>query len=98
MTSRYAKFSLAINLIEVPQAVPMLRLVMFGREKLVYVLAEQNEGRNEVFMSYQSLKMTTCSLRTESVKQGDAFGPDLIQCSLQVHVQEVHHGTESTDG
>ena len=26
----------------------MLRLVMFGREKLVYVLAEQNERRNEV--------------------------------------------------
>ena len=37
--------------------------------------------------------MTTCSLRTESVKQGDAYGPNSIQCSLQVHVQEVHHGT-----
>ena len=33
-----------------------------------------------------------------SVKQGDAFGPNSIQYSLQVHVQEVHYGTESTVG
>ena len=26
----------------------MLRLVMFGREKLVYIFAEQNERRDEV--------------------------------------------------
>ena len=48
MTSKYAKFSLAINLIEVPQAVPCFVLLCSEREKLVYVLAEQNEGRNEV--------------------------------------------------
>ena len=50
------------------------------------------------FMSCPSLKMMTCSHHTEYAKRDDASGPNSIQCSLQVHVQEVHHGTESIDG
>ena len=67
----------------------MLRLVMFGREETGLHFCRTKWKTRWSFMSCQSLKMTTCSLRTESVKQGDAFGPNSIQCSLQVHVQEV---------
>ena len=76
----------------------MLRPVMFGREKLVHISA--NTMKEE--MKFHVVPITEdgdmLSLGTESVKQDDASGPNSIQCSLQVHVQEVHHGTASTDG
>ena len=48
MTSKYAKFSLAINLIEVPQVVPCFVLLCSEERNWFTFLAEQNEGRNEV--------------------------------------------------
>ena len=94
MTSKFAKFSLTINLIEVPRDVPCF--VLLCSEERNWLTFLQNQMKDE--LKFHVVPMMTCSLRTESVKQDDALGPNSIQCSLQVHVQEVHLGTESTDG
>ena len=82
LTSKFAKFSLAINLIEVPRKVPYF--VLLCSEERNWLTFLQNTMKEE--------------MKFHSVKQDDASGPNSIQCSLQVHVQEVHHGTASTDG
>ena len=97
MTSKFAKFSLAINLIEVPRDVPCF--VLLCSEERNWFTFLQNKMQDEMkFHVVPSLKMMTCSRHTEYEKQDDASGPNSIQCSLQVRVQEVHHGTESIDG
>ena len=98
MTSKFAKFSLAINLIEVPRDVPCFVLLYVPKRETGSHFCKTRCKTKWNFTLCPSLKMMTCSRHTEYAKQDDASGPNSIQCSLQVRVQEVHHGTESIDG